>query len=696
MSHLLNPYNVGGIAGNALGLGFFGRRDILDFVDEQLASVKRPPILLQGQRRIGKSSVLRQIPRVLGAATRCALVDLQGKARLPLDEMLYVLAREVALACQLPRPDPDDLDEARFDAWLDAAVQGIGGARNLVLLFDEFDVVDSNEQGAEGGHFVPWLSSFTERHGDIGCVMVVGRKASDLSEQINGALLRNAVHRRIGRLERDEVVDLVQQLAGDAARFDAAALDAIWHQAAGHPYCTQVLCSEVWNRAVSRADQLPARVTAEQVQAAVLPAIEAGTLGMNWIYDGISVPSHRFFLGAMAELAADHPEQPQTMAAIEQHLYRRGTAVEPTDLRQAPVKLANWDVIDSSPAGHAFCVPMIGLWIRRNRPLADLAAQTQLVSPRAHRYFEMAVANLQREAWDEAVADLQLALQANPGMVDAHLGLAGALRARNHAGDLAAAIESYERALDLAPDLPRKAMLEAMAQGIDENGGVVAEQLRLFKRIEKLDESGEFVGRARRSLDQFAARRVQSLKTVEGAAELFDAADNPAGKTKALGRQRYKQRLNNTLRWSLLCGIGLALVPFDTIAIGGWQISEALSTWLRAALLSLGIGVAFASSEAENGYDRARLSLLPIAALAAGLLVQWIFAQLVATGIAAFVAATIAGVWADNSPPIPDELKPRQTPSDGKPPLAGLAQRTAAWLSGYAQSATSPKRKEEP
>lgn len=282
---------------------------------------------MQGQRRIGKSSVLRQIPRMLGSGTRCAVIDLQGKARLPLDELLYVLAREVAVACQLPRPDPDDVDEVRFDDWLLAAVQGIGGARNLVLLFDEFDVVDSTEQGAEGGHFVPWLSSFTERHGDVGCVMVVGRKASELSEQIAGALLRNATHRRIGRLPREDVVDLVGQLAGDAARFDPAALEAIWHQAAGHPYCTQVLCNELWNRHVSRAEALPVRITADQVQSAVLPAIEAGTLGMNWIYDGLTVPSHRFFLGAMAELAADHPDQPQTMAAIEQHLFRRGRAV---------------------------------------------------------------------------------------------------------------------------------------------------------------------------------------------------------------------------------------------------------------------------------------------------------------------------------------------------------------------------------
>lgn len=164
----------------------------------------------------------------------------------------------------------------------------------------------------------------------------------------------------------------------------------------------------------------------------------------------------------------------------------------------------------------------------------------------------------------------------------------------------------------------------------------------------------------------------------------------------AQGRERSKKRLDAAVSLGLLGGIALALVPFDRIAIAGWQLAPALSEWLRAALLALGVGVAVAASEAENGYARARLAAIPVAALAAGGLVQLIFSQLMATGFAAFVAATSCAAWADNSAPVPDALKPRQRPADDNPLLARLAKRTAVWLSRYAQTATSTKRKEEP
>ena len=231
------------------------------------------------------------------------------------------------------------------------------------------------------------------------------------------------------------------------------------------------------------------------------------------------------------------------LAIIEQYLFKRGTVFDAAELRQAPVRLANWDIIDSGGQGHRFSVPMIGLWIRRNRPLADLTAQSQLVSPRAWRYYEIAALSAQRELWDEAIADFQLALQANPAMVEAHLGLAAACRARNGPGDLAVAIETYERALDLDPAVPRKAMLEVLAQAIDDSGQAVDEQLRLFGRIQALDAGGEFQSRAMRALAHFANLRMQSLKTVDGADRLFRAVDDGPNAELATRMTVRKKRL---------------------------------------------------------------------------------------------------------------------------------------------------------
>src|ERR1051325_9136831 len=60
----LNPYVVGG-ALDPSGKAFYGREDIFEFVRSGLNVAQRNPILLYGQRRVGKSSILRQLPRRL-------------------------------------------------------------------------------------------------------------------------------------------------------------------------------------------------------------------------------------------------------------------------------------------------------------------------------------------------------------------------------------------------------------------------------------------------------------------------------------------------------------------------------------------------------------------------------------------------------------------------------------------------------
>lgn len=60
-----NPYITGGPLTDPTKVGFYGRRDIYAFVRESLNAVQRNPILLYGQRRIGKTSILRQMPNYL-------------------------------------------------------------------------------------------------------------------------------------------------------------------------------------------------------------------------------------------------------------------------------------------------------------------------------------------------------------------------------------------------------------------------------------------------------------------------------------------------------------------------------------------------------------------------------------------------------------------------------------------------------
>ena len=76
------------------------------------------------------------------------------------------------------------------------------------------------------------------------------------------------------------------------------------------------------------------------------------------------------------------------------------------------------------------------------------ATQVQRDSPRSHLVYGLLA--VEREAWDEAAAELELAVARDPALADTsvlfHIGLA-----RNHLGQHGAAADAYESALELDP-----------------------------------------------------------------------------------------------------------------------------------------------------------------------------------------------------------------------------------------------------
>jgi AAA+ ATPase superfamily predicted ATPase len=93
-----NPYVIGvPLTGDA---GFYGRSETFAAVEDALYAEHQNVIVLFGQRRIGKTSLLHQIARRVRNDNRLVPVyfDLQGKERLALVEVLRLLARYVARA----------------------------------------------------------------------------------------------------------------------------------------------------------------------------------------------------------------------------------------------------------------------------------------------------------------------------------------------------------------------------------------------------------------------------------------------------------------------------------------------------------------------------------------------------------------------------------------------------------------------
>ena len=157
MAPKVNPY----IAGNPVGgsPAFIGRETILRSVLRMLESPSENAIVLYGQRRIGKTSVLQELARRLpvDGPYHPVYFDLQDKAALPLAQVLTELAQQLAAQLQLSPPDKwqADAPQAFRTTFIPTILDQLPPDHSLVLLFDEFDVLDNPAENQAGAAFFP-------------------------------------------------------------------------------------------------------------------------------------------------------------------------------------------------------------------------------------------------------------------------------------------------------------------------------------------------------------------------------------------------------------------------------------------------------------------------------------------------------------------------------------------------------------
>ena len=127
---------------------FFGREDVFSWIERSLAGKYVDHILvLHGQRRVGKTSVLKQIPNFLSNKYIQVFFDLQGRTNTTLDRFIWWLAREIARTLRqerditIPRPNREDFaadPEYLINEFI-PSLRPVLGDQVLLLTFDEFD-----------------------------------------------------------------------------------------------------------------------------------------------------------------------------------------------------------------------------------------------------------------------------------------------------------------------------------------------------------------------------------------------------------------------------------------------------------------------------------------------------------------------------------------------------------------------------
>lgn len=457
-----NPY----VAGRAISgaRGFWGRADVFHIVQEELAHPDRNAVVLFGQRRIGKTSILLNLRSHLTAPPFVTVYfDLMDRARQPLNEVLFEIARAIAQELNAPSPDRTEFerDPTNFrQRFLAHVYEMLGLDRRLVLLFDEFDVLDLQQQEhlpetSAARAFFPYLRETMTREPRLGFVVVVGRKSGELSTDFKSTF-KAARYVRVSVLDDDDARELILTAQRDGSlRFDERAVERILALTAGHPYFTQLVCQLVFERAyrassTNTSASVP-QVTAGDVDATVPQALEAGENIFEWIWDGLP-PAERVIFSAIASNTAEGA------VVNEEHLLATlqdsGVRILVRELELAPRTLIEWGMLKEADGGYAFFIELMRRWVATRKPLAKVKDELDRINPLADTLFQGANGYYRRGDYDDAIAQLRQALSVNPNHLKARLLLGEVYREQGKLDDM---VRELEEAYRIDPDAGRVA-----------------------------------------------------------------------------------------------------------------------------------------------------------------------------------------------------------------------------------------------
>jgi hypothetical protein len=367
MTETANPYIAGSpVTGPEM---FFGREDVFSFVRQALTGQHRDHVLvLYGQRRTGKTSVLYQMSRRLGERYVCVFIDLHGLALNGLGGFLWELANHITRVLRrefqvsLPPLEraafQDDPRSAFENTFLDSVWEQLG-SRHLLLMLDE--AVRLEEQVRDGKmemQVFNYLRHLMQHHPRLNFLFSLGSGLEEMQKEY-AFLFNVALYKKISFLDRTSAERLITEPAGAACPFRKDAVERILEITSGHPYFIQLVCHSLFNRCSGEAE-----VTRDEVDGVLDETVERGLAVLKHVWEE-STPGEKAVLAALASAGQSSDAG---SAGIMRTWAERGVTLPESEAARAARSLVARDVITGEER-YAFTVDLMRLWVQKFRRL---------------------------------------------------------------------------------------------------------------------------------------------------------------------------------------------------------------------------------------------------------------------------------------------------------------------------------------
>jgi hypothetical protein len=341
---------------------FVGRTNISSRIEKLLIDQRRPPLLLYGQRRMGKTSLLNNLSRLLPSTIVPLFVDLQGPASHANDYtgFFYNIARSMIGSAQRQRsltlpPLPRDklaIDAFTvFDEWLDEVEIALADHTALVTL-DEFEALEAAiERGRlDGQELLSMLRHLIQHRPRFKILLTSSQTLEEFQRWSSYLINVQVVH--LSYLNPLEARHLIEAPVKDfPLRYEVEASRQVLNLTHGHPFLVQLLCDEI---VALKNEQRPAERRLARLADVEAAAPEALARGSFFFADiernqvdqaGLAVLR---FLATHGEGAIIQPP------ALEPHC--------PGDLERTLLRLTRRELIERVNGGYRFQVELVRRW----------------------------------------------------------------------------------------------------------------------------------------------------------------------------------------------------------------------------------------------------------------------------------------------------------------------------------------------
>jgi AAA+ ATPase superfamily predicted ATPase len=363
LGRIANPYK----AGNPLDLEdshlFVGREDLIEKLQEELdRGSARPTFLLTGERRMGKSSTLKQLPRLLSANYLPIYYDLQMPGYTTSTvALLNAIIRDISESLDALGQVVEPLDLLRISSgrvypslmnWLVPVEQFLEQEqRTVLLIFDEFESLERTEE-YQLKLLMDWFRIIIQHHPRLALLFSGRGTAGEFMTRWAGPLV-NVQTLRVSFLRREEARRLITQPTPDFPGervFVEEVVEMILDLTACQPFLVQGVCETlIGHLNVEKRTQ----ATLSDVDSAVSQFVE------NWketyftaLWNHSSQEERTCLSILTTEEQADH----NTIALK--------SGLEESAVHAAMQVLRKRDFVMQKQEGYQIAVPLFRLWIR--------------------------------------------------------------------------------------------------------------------------------------------------------------------------------------------------------------------------------------------------------------------------------------------------------------------------------------------